>query len=80
MIPQDLLDILRCPHCVSGETRAAGDDPGRLQFYKESWLICQESGCGRKYPVVDDIPEMLVETGDKWVTTPVDQLPVPARA
>ena len=80
MIPQDLLDILRCPHCVSGETRVAGDDPGRLEFYKESWLICQEPGCGRKYPVVDDIPEMLVETGDKWMQTPVEQLPVPAHA
>lgn len=80
MIPQDLLDILRCPHCVSGDTRAAGDDPGRLEFYKESWLICQEPGCGRKYPVVDDIPEMLVETGDRWINVPRDQLPIPARA
>jgi uncharacterized protein YbaR (Trm112 family) len=80
MIPQDLLDILRCPHCVSGDTRAAGDDPGRLEFYKESWLICQEPGCGRKYPVVDEIPEMLIETGDKWISTPPDQLPVPPHA
>jgi uncharacterized protein YbaR (Trm112 family) len=80
MIPQDLLDILRCPHCVSGDTRVPGDDPGRLEFYKESWLICQEPTCGRKYPVVDDIPEMLVETGEKWMQTPVEQLPVPPRA
>ncbi len=79
MIPQDLLDILRCPHCVSGPTRTAGDDPGRLQLYKDSWLVCQEPGCGRKYPVIDDIPEMLVETGDKWMTTPLEQLAVPAR-
>ena len=27
MIPQDLLAILRCPHCVSGPTRKAGEDP-----------------------------------------------------
>ena len=80
MIPQDLLDILRCPHCVSGATRVAGEDPGRLEFYKESWLICQEPGCGRKYPVVDDIPEMLVETGEKWMNTPAEQLPVPPKA
>jgi uncharacterized protein YbaR (Trm112 family) len=78
MIPQDLLDILRCPHCVSGETRAPGDDPGRLTFYKESWLICLEPGCGRKYPVVDDIPEMLVDAGDKWKNTAIEQLPIPA--
>ncbi len=79
MIPQDLLDILRCPHCVSGDTRAPGADPGRLEVYKESWLVCQEPGCGRKYPVVDDIPEMLVETGEKWIQTPVDSLPIPAQ-
>ncbi len=76
MIPQDLLEILRCPHCVSGDTRAVGADPGRLEFYKESWLICQEPGCGRKYPVVNDIPEMLIETGEKWLGTPAGQLPV----
>ena len=80
MIPQDLLDILRCPHCVSGETRVPGDDPGRLEFYKERWLICQEPGCGRKYPVIDDIPEMLVETGEKWIATPAEQLPISAGA
>jgi uncharacterized protein YbaR (Trm112 family) len=79
MIPQDLLAILRCPHCVSGATRVSGEDPGQLAFFKESWLICQEPGCGRKYPIIDDIPEMLVETGEKWMTTPADQLPVPAR-
>ncbi len=80
MIPQDLLEILRCPHCVSGATRAAGDDPGQLEFYKESWLICQEPGCGRKYPVVDGIPVMLVDTGEKWMATPAEQLPVPPPA
>ena len=80
MIPQDLLDILRCPHCVSGATRVAGDDPGRLQLYRDTWLVCQEPACGRKYPVIEDIPEMLVDTGEKWMKTPVEQLPVPAKA
>lgn len=80
MIPQDLLEILRCPHCVSTATRVAGADPGRLELYKESWLICQEPGCGRKYPVVDDIPVMLVDAGEKWMATPAEQLPVPPPA
>ena len=80
MIPQDLLEILRCPHCVSGATRAAGDDPGRLEFYKESWLICREPGCGRKYPVVDGIPVMLVDAGETWMATPDEHLPVPPPA
>jgi uncharacterized protein YbaR (Trm112 family) len=80
MIPQDLLEILRCPHCVSGATRAAGADPGRLELYQESWLICHEPGCGRKYPVVDNIPVMMVDVGEKWIATPVEQLPVPPPA
>jgi uncharacterized protein len=77
MVSQDLLAILRCPHCVSGETRRPGDDPGRLEMAHDCWLVCQEIGCGRKYPIVDDIPVMLIETGDKWINTPVAALPVP---
>lgn len=80
MISQDLLAILRCPACVSGPTRRAGDDPGRLLLVKDTWLVCQEEGCGRKYPIVDDIPVMLIETGDKWVATAVADLPVPPPA
>lgn len=77
MIPQDLLEILRCPHCVSGETRAPGDDPGQLELVRDVWLVCHEPGCGRKYPVVDEIPDMRIESGDRWIDTPVDRLPVP---
>jgi uncharacterized protein YbaR (Trm112 family) len=77
MIAQDLLNILRCPACVSGPTRKAGDDPGRLELIRESWLACQEPDCGRKYPIVEDIPVMLIATGDQWVHTSVTDLPVP---
>ncbi|MEJ5199562.1 MAG: Trm112 family protein [Anaerolineae bacterium] len=77
MIAPELLAILRCPACVSGPTRRPGDDPGRLELVRESWLVCQEPGCGRKYPIVDDIPVMLIETGDKWINTAVADLPVP---
>ncbi len=77
MVSQELLDILRCPACVSGPTRRPGDDPGRLQLVNNVWLVCQEAGCGRKYPIKDDIPVMLIEEGDKYVNTPVDQLPAP---
>jgi uncharacterized protein YbaR (Trm112 family) len=80
MIPQDLLVILRCPHCVSGPTRKAGEDPGRLELVRDAWLICQEPDCGRKYPIVDDIPDMRIESGDKWVNTAVADLPVPPPA
>lgn len=79
MIPQDLLENLRCPYCVTGATRAAGDDPGRVVVVK-TWIVCQEPGCGRKYPVVGAIPDMRIEAGDRWRQTPVEQLPVPPPA
>jgi uncharacterized protein YbaR (Trm112 family) len=68
MVSQELLDLLRCPNCVS-------EREGLLEYYRESWLICQE--CGRKYPIRDDIPVMLIDVGDKWRETPKEQLPVP---
>ena len=77
MIAQDLLEILRCPYCAASSTRQPGDDPGQLELVREYWLVCQQPGCGRKYPIVDDIPVMFVETGDKYVATPVASLPVP---
>lgn len=80
MLGEDLLEILRCPHCVSGETRKAGDDPGRLELIQDSWLVCQEPDCGRKYPIRDEIPIMLIEEGDKWIDIAVEDLPIPPPA
>jgi uncharacterized protein YbaR (Trm112 family) len=71
MVGQDLLEILRCPHCVR-------ETEGLLEYYKESWLICQD--CGRKYPIRDDIPVMLIDEGSKWMETPREVLPVPPPA
>ena len=78
-VAQDLLDILRCPHCVSGPTRKPGNDPGRLELVRGEWLICQEADCGRKYPIKEDIPVMLIDEGDKWINTPVEELPAPGK-
>lgn len=80
VIAQDLLAILRCPHCVSGPTRAAGDDPGRLVLVKAVWLVCQEPGCDRKYPIREDIPDMRIESGTAWIATPAAALPDEAPA
>jgi uncharacterized protein YbaR (Trm112 family) len=77
MVSPDLLEILRCPYCVSGSTRRQGPDPGRLLLVRDAWLVCQEEGCGRKYPIKDDIPVMLIEDGDKYRNTPVEQLGQP---
>ncbi len=79
-VSTELLEILRCPYCVSGETRKPGDDPGRLELVRDGkWLVCTEPDCGRKYPIKEDIPVMLIEEGDKWRDTPVDELPDPGK-
>ena len=68
MVSQELLEILRCPHCVR-------ESEGMLEYYKETWLICQD--CGRKYPIKQDIPVMLIDEGSKWQETAKEDLPVP---
>ena len=70
MVSADLLEILRCPVCV----RETGKQ-GLLTVVKDSWLVCGD--CSRKYPIVEDIPVMLIDEGDKWVATALDALPVP---
>ena len=77
MVIQELLSILRCPACVSGPTRKPGPDHGKLALVRETWLVCQEQDCGRKYPIIDGIPVMLIDIGDKWSHTHVSDLPVP---
>jgi len=78
MISQELLEILRCPACVSGPNRKPGEDPGRLMLVREgTWLVCQEPDCGRKYPIKEDIPVMLIEEGDKWKDVAIEDLPEP---
>jgi uncharacterized protein YbaR (Trm112 family) len=68
MIRQELLEILRCPNCVR-------EKEGLLDLYKDSWLICRD--CGRKYPIDDGIPVMLIDEGSKWMSTPAESLPIP---
>ncbi len=49
MVSEELLAILACPAC---------DDRPPLKLEGE-FLVCTK--CGRKYPIVDDIPHLLVE-------------------
>lgn len=63
-ISQELLEVLACPACKRPVELARG-----------SWLVCRE--CDRKYPIRDDIPVMLLEEGDKFQATPVEELPDP---
>lgn len=50
MIDKDLLNILACPACKADV---------RLENEK---IICTK--CGRRYPIKDDIPVMLIEESE----------------
>ncbi len=50
MIDKELLDILACPACKADV---------RLENEK---IVC--SSCGRKYPVRDGIPVMLIDEAE----------------
>lgn len=66
MISEDLLAILVCPACKT-----------KVELVKETWLVCANDDCRRKYPIRDGIPIMLIEEGDKYVDTPVEKLDTP---
>ena len=68
MLSTELLEILRCPNCVQ-------EKEGLLELYKDSWLMCAE--CGRKYPILDEIPVLLIDEGEKWIQTEKAKLPIP---
>lgn len=51
MISHELLQILVCPACRN-----------KVEL-EEEFLVCH--GCGRRYPVREGIPVMLIEEGDK---------------
>jgi len=51
MIDKELLEILACPQC-----KAAVE-------VKDRKVVCPK--CGRKYPIKDGIPVMLVEEAEK---------------
>ena len=69
-IKPELLDLLRCPSCVQ-------EHEGLLELVYDCWLVCQEPGCGRKYPIRGGIPVMLIDEGDRWTTTQAADLSVP---
>ena len=73
-ISPDLLEILRCPEAVHFTDK--GDDPGKLELVRDGhWLVSADSG--NKYPIRNGIPVMLIDEGQKWRDTAVDDLPVP---
>lgn len=51
MIDKELLDILACPACKSDVV------------LKENKIVCTK--CGKKYPVRDGIPIMLIDEAEE---------------
>jgi len=51
MIDKELLEILACPACKADVA------------LKEDRIVCQK--CGRKYPIRDGIPVMLVDEAEQ---------------
>lgn len=74
-----LLKTLRCPYCVGHEILRTKPNAGELEVVDIYWLVCRETKCQRKYPIVDDIPFMLIDEGSRWINTPVEQLPRPPK-
>lgn len=54
MIPQELLDVLACPKC---KQKVELSEDGR-------YLVCAADRL--RYPIVDDIPVMLIEEADSF--------------
>ena len=61
----ELLEILVCPACRT-----------KVELVKDAWLVCPNPQCRRKYPVVEDIPVMLIEEGDKYADVAVEDLDI----
>lgn len=55
MISPELLNILRCPQCRSTVEAIDG----------ETKLKCTNAECSLVYPIIDDIPVMIVEEAVK---------------
>ncbi|HKO60666.1 MAG TPA: methyltransferase domain-containing protein [Pyrinomonadaceae bacterium] len=73
----DVFTVLRCPHCLARKSPKPVEDPGRLLLVQNSWLVCQDQDCARKYPVYDGLPVMLREEAEKWINVDVQTLRLP---
>ena len=62
-ISRDLLQILRCPACVtSSDEPPESTEKGELEL-REDGLICRQ--CGRRFKIEDGIPNMLLDEAEK---------------
>lgn len=75
----DLHSIMRCPHCVAGRTKKPGANPGQLKMLNDSWMICEETSCNRKYPLYDGLPVFFRDLTDEYRSTEINNLPTPSK-
>lgn len=74
---KDLFSVLRCPCCLAENICGGGNDLGQLKNIENKWLVCQEQGCGRKYPVIDGSPIMSLAEGGRYMSLQETELPAP---
>lgn len=53
-LDEKLVEILRCPNCK-----------GPIEYREQDQLIVCVGECRYEYPVVDDIPHMLIDEAKK---------------
>ena len=56
MVSEELLKILACPHPQCHKDHELDVSPVEK---RGDWIVCLR--CGRKYPIRDDIPIMLID-------------------
>lgn len=54
MVAQDLIELLICPNCR-----------GEIEYRPDDKLIVCVGDCRYEYPVIDDIPHMLIDEAKK---------------
>lgn len=70
--PQDLFEIIRCPACLNNNSK-----PPPLTIINQNWLVCQDSTCQAKYPIINGAPILLKKIGLQWSKTTATNLPTP---
>lgn len=69
-----LESLLRCPYCLSvRKQRGWLDRP--LRRLNRNWLVCEEQGCQRKFPVAGGLPFFRLEDERAWRLVPIQELP-----
>lgn len=72
-----LTEIIRCPQAIKHRRSHPAPDH-MLRTYRDAWLMCDDPGCERRYPIFRGVPIMNAAESERWIGIPADQLAVPA--